>query len=140
MTHRGIACLALIGWLTAAEEASVAGPAASAPRAEAEARAEDTPPALVAHPLLEWSAVAVGGALWFATGTLIKPDIASSACRWCDGNAFDDELRSLRWSDRRGADLTSDIISYGVAPASAGALSPSRRRRAAARASSRWTS
>jgi membrane-associated phospholipid phosphatase len=79
-------------------------------------------PVLVAWPLLEWSATVAGGALWLTTGTLIKPDIAPSRCRWCDGNAFDDELQSLAWSNPRGVDLTSDVISYGVAPLSAGGL------------------
>lgn len=104
-----IATLAVIGCLGAAE-------------ARAEEVAPGEPPALVIRPALEWSAVAAGGALWLTTGTLIKPDIAPSECRWCDANGFDDELRSLRWSDRRAADVASDVISYGVAPVSAGAL------------------
>jgi membrane-associated phospholipid phosphatase len=77
---------------------------------------------LVARPAVEWTVTAIGGALWFTTGTLLKPDIAPSECRWCDTNGFDEELRALRWSDRRAADLTSDVISYGVAPASAAGL------------------
>jgi membrane-associated phospholipid phosphatase len=77
---------------------------------------------LVARPAIEWTATAVGGAVWFTTGTLIKSDIAPSECRWCEGNAIDDELRSLRWSDRRAADVTSDVISYGMAPVSAAGL------------------
>jgi len=125
-----IAGLALIACSTAAGGASVAQPAVAQPSQDAaraeengpNAQREDPTPALVARPVLEWSAVAAGGALWFTTGTLLKSDIAPSACRWCDGNAFDDELRSLRWSDTRAADLTSDVISYGVAPVSAGAL------------------
>jgi membrane-associated phospholipid phosphatase len=139
-THRNairIAGLALIVCSSAVARTGVADPAAAQPgddaaradraaQADKAAPADATPrertPALVAHPVLEWSAVAAGGALWLTTGTLIKPDIAPEECRWCDGNAFDDELRSLRWSDRRAADLTSDIISYGVAPVSAGAL------------------
>lgn len=109
--------LALIGSLTMADRASSAQPARPVDASRPAAR-----PALVARPLLEWSAIAAGGALWLTTGTLIKPDIAPSSCRWCDSNAFDDELRSLRWSNPRGVDLTSDVISYGLAPLSAGGL------------------
>jgi hypothetical protein len=115
-----IACLALLGCLAGEATTSAAQPgtgSGSSPPADRPER-----PALVARPALEWSAVAIGGALWLTTGALVKPEIAPSSCRWCDANAFDDELRSLRWSDARGADLTSDVISYGVAPVSAGAL------------------
>ena len=104
-----LAALAVIGCLGAAD-------------ARADNAAASEPPALVGRPLLEWSAAAAGGAVWLTSGALIKADLAPSECRWCEGNWFDDEVRSLRWSHKRAADVTSDVLSYGAAPVSAGAL------------------
>jgi membrane-associated phospholipid phosphatase len=105
-----IAGVGLIAWFPAARTGA-AQPIDPEPR-----------PALVARPALEWTAVGVGGALWLSTGALIKTHIAPSECRWCDPNGFDDELRSLRWSDAQAADLASDVLSYGLAPVVAGGL------------------
>lgn len=115
-----IAVAALLGCLASAPRTSRAG-AAGEPAGPA-ALAEKPPPALVGRPVLEWTATAAGGAVWFTTGTLIKKDIAPSECRWCEPNAFDDELRSLRWFHAQRADLTSDVVSFGLAPVAAGGL------------------
>jgi membrane-associated phospholipid phosphatase len=85
------------------------------------ARGEE-PPAFVAHPGYEWAATVAGGALWFTTGTLIKKDIAPDECRWCEPGAFDDWASGLRWDDGRPADVTSDVISFALAPVAAGGL------------------
>ena len=121
----GLIACSTVGGRTGRAQPAAAQPGEGAPAgqsASAEPMREEAGPALVVHPVLEWSATAAGGALWLITGTFIRADIAPSECRWCDANAFDDELRSLRWSDRRAADVASDVISYGVAPVSAGAL------------------
>jgi len=133
--------LALTGALSAAPGSSLGGPVEQPPRGMKGARtaraapgsslggaveqpqglfvARPARPTLVARPLLEWTAAGLGGAVWLTTGALVKPKIAPDRCRWCDSNGFDDEFRKLRWSDRHAADLTSDVISYGVAPAAA---------------------
>lgn len=85
------------------------------------ARGEE-PTAYHARPGYEWAATIAGGALWFTTGTLIKDDIAPEQCRWCDSNFFDDAASDLRWDDARTADLTSDVISFGLAPVAAAGL------------------
>ena len=105
-------------------------PAASAPAVEPAGRAARPaspaaavrPSVLVARPVFEWSAAAAAGALWLTTGALVKPRIAPTECRWCDANWFDDQVRSLRWSDPHPADLASDVISYAVAPVVIGGL------------------
>jgi membrane-associated phospholipid phosphatase len=74
------------------------------------------------RPVLEWSLAAAGGAVWLGSGALFKPDLAPTECRWCGTNAFDEELRGLRWSDPGKPDLASDVISYGVMPIAAGGL------------------
>lgn len=79
-------------------------------------------PALVGRPAIEWTAAAIGAAVWLSTGALFKRHIAPTECRWCEANAFDSELRSLRWSDPQPADVASDVISYGIAPLVAGGL------------------
>jgi len=83
--------------------------------------AADEPTPLVSRPALEWSLTVVVGALWL-TETLAIAELAPSECRWCESNALDDRGRELRWSDREAARVTSDVISYGIAPLAAGGL------------------
>jgi membrane-associated phospholipid phosphatase len=58
----------------------------------------------------------VGGA-WILTETL-KGYLAPDACRWCEGNAFDDGVRgALRWDDTAAADAISYVLGFGLLPA-----------------------
>jgi membrane-associated phospholipid phosphatase len=119
MVARWIVALAAAGTLVAGARPGLGG---TGERPGVVGGAQRERPVLVARPVLEWTAAALGGAAWFTTGVVVKPRIAPEECRWCDSNAFDEEVRSLRWSDRHAADLASDIISYGVAPVSAAGL------------------
>ena len=104
MPRRLATCLAL------AAVVSVAAPAGA-----------DEPPALVSRPGLEWTLTVVGGAVWL-TETLAIAELAPSDCRWCDSNRLDDRARELAWSDPEVARVSSDLISYGIAPLAAGGL------------------
>ena len=81
----------------------------------------DEPPALESRPGLEWALTVAGGAVWL-TETLLIAELAPSACRWCDSNPLDDQARGLAWSHANAAKVTSDVISYGIAPLAAGGL------------------
>jgi membrane-associated phospholipid phosphatase len=121
--RRRAAGIALIGLFVTEPSAGFGQTAAPKPAAPAPDRRSPEPPALVGRPLLEWSVTAAGGLLWISTGVFLKPEIAPSECRWCSSNGFDDWVQeSLRWSDAQTADVISDVISYGVAPLSAGGL------------------
>lgn len=86
------------------------------------AMAELAEPTLAARPALEWTLTAIAGVVWFTEAVFVKPEIAPLDCRWCASNGFDDALRGLRHSNPRTADVTSDVISYAVAPLAAGGL------------------
>ncbi|HYU15025.1 MAG TPA: phosphatase PAP2 family protein [Candidatus Acidoferrum sp.] len=123
IARRWIARIALIGALTGAPRPGHGGGALRLrePGGAGDVAARSAP-VLAGRPALEWAAAALGGAVWFTSAVLVKSRIAPSECRWCESNWFDDDLRSLRWSDRHAADLTSDVLSFAVAPAAAGAL------------------
>jgi membrane-associated phospholipid phosphatase len=64
--------------------------------------------------------VVAGGLGWMASEVLLKDGEGDQRCSWCEGNAFDDGVRSkLRWSRPETAARLSDALVYGVAPASA---------------------
>lgn len=84
------------------------------------ARAEE-PPVFVSRPAIEWAVAVAGGAVWL-TETLLIAEVAPARCRWCASNAVDDWAGGLAWTDREGARVTSDVLSYGVAPLAAGGL------------------
>ncbi len=79
----------------------------------------DQPAPLESRPKLEWALTVAGGAVWLSE-TLAIAELAPSACHWCESNALDDWARGFAWSDPRPARITSDVLSYGVAPLAAG--------------------
>lgn len=78
----------------------------------------DEPAALAGRPRLEWTATIIGGAVWL-TETVTIAELAPRECHWCDSNALDDRARELSWTNREAARVTSDVISYGIAPVAA---------------------
>lgn len=62
---------------------------------------------------------AAAAAIWFGT-ELAKDQLAPAACRWCGGNALDDNVRdALVWTDRNAAKRASDLIAFGLLPVAA---------------------
>ncbi|MBL9018827.1 MAG: phosphatase PAP2 family protein [Myxococcales bacterium] len=66
--------------------------------------------------LLHLSIAAVGGAA-FVTSELLKPQLETETCRWCEPPSFDRATRNaLVWDNTRRADIISSIDAYVVAP------------------------
>ena len=103
-----------VGTLAAAFAAGVLAPRT--------ARAEE-PARIVVDRTASLAVTAALGGAW-VTSELLKGELAPSACRVCDSNAFDDAVRgALRWSNTDAAATTSDLFGYGLVPlAGIGAL------------------
>jgi membrane-associated phospholipid phosphatase len=60
---------------------------------------------------------ATGGAMFVASETFLKPDLAAVACRWCNPPAFDTRIRNaLVWRDTNTARTASNLTGYVSAP------------------------
>lgn len=72
-------------------------------------------------PALDVPITIVAGALWVAAEAL-RPELAPSACRWCEVDEVDLVARNrLVWRDTRAADVASDVAAL-VAPAAAAGI------------------
>jgi len=72
-------------------------------------------------PTLDVPITLVAGALWIATEAF-RPELAPSACRWCEVDAVDLAARDrLVWSSTRTAAFASDVAAL-LAPAAAAGI------------------
>jgi membrane-associated phospholipid phosphatase len=59
----------------------------------------------------------VAGATWITTEAL-RSEIAPTQCKWCNVNQVDEATReALRFADAEAAADTSDVLAYGLVPA-----------------------
>ena len=57
------------------------------------------------------------GVMYLASETVLKDDLTTSSCRWCEPPAFDRATRNaLVWDDKKRADLLSSLDAYVIAP------------------------
>jgi membrane-associated phospholipid phosphatase len=84
--------------------------------ASAAAQSQPSVRALHWSPALDATVVAAGAGLWTVSESL-KPYLAPGACRWCEADFVDADVReALVWHDRGLADTISDLAGFLVLP------------------------
>ena len=97
--------------------------------AEGVARADDPPPGVsrLAYDTRIDVSVTAALATWVITAEILKAQLVPEKCRWCyraaDGadalNPVDGTVRrTLLWKDTHAAGVASDVVAYGLLPAS----------------------
>lgn len=67
--------------------------------------------------LLHVGGSVLGGALYVASETVLKPSLAASECRWCNPPSLDRSVRdALRWGDTARAAQVSNVTGFVMSP------------------------
>ena len=99
--------------------AAVFATALSSKALAADPSVDTTRPRMQVHIPLELTLTAAGGIVWITT-EILKGKIAPSTCHWCDAPAADLAVKNaLRWSNTKGADISSYVTGFGMAPMAA---------------------